>query len=79
VAHVAGRLSLEFLRRKVSGNPGITYTPQFSNDLGAWGDFTGSPTSVTDIGDGSTWERVVIDDPVGGTTRFARVQVTKAP
>ncbi len=74
VSYVAGKLRLEFLRRKASGNPGITYIPQISGTLGGWGDFTGDPTTVS-IDD--TWERVTIDDTVGGMKRFGRVQITQ--
>lgn len=71
-----GGLRVEFLRRKTSSNPGITYTLQFSSNIGAWTDCTGSPTSVTSID--STWERIVIDDPVRGfPSRFARVTISQ--
>ncbi|MCX6875879.1 MAG: hypothetical protein NTW21_19020 [Verrucomicrobia bacterium] len=76
-APAGGVLRLEFLRRKASTNPGITYTPQFGASPGTWDDFTGVPTTVTSID--STWERVVVDDPVGGATRFGRVMVVTVP
>lgn len=73
-AIVGGKLRIEFLRRKSSTNPGITYTPQFSANIGGWDDFTGSPVSVSPVD--STWERVVVDDPLPGSAkRFARVKV----
>ncbi|MEI6675158.1 MAG: YDG domain-containing protein [Verrucomicrobiota bacterium] len=73
VMHVGGKLRLEFVRRNATGNPGITYTPQFCTGLGGWADFTGAAISATAID--TTWERVVVEDPGAGTTRFGRVLV----
>lgn len=81
-ARVGGVLRIEFLRRKSSSNPGITYTPQFSSNIGVWDNFDGAPVSVSDVGPpGTIWERVVVDDPnlTGGTARFGRVKLVKAP
>lgn len=73
-ATVGGKLRIEFLRRKASGNPGITYVAQFSSNIAGWSDFTGSPVSVTSLN--ATWERVVVEDPVAGAgSRFGRVMV----
>ncbi|MEI6569100.1 MAG: hypothetical protein WCR20_20640, partial [Verrucomicrobiota bacterium] len=69
-------LRVEYLRRKASTNPCITYTAQFSSDNSSWVDYTGTAT-VTSI-DG-TWERVVVDDPSPGTKRFSRVKVVTSP
>ncbi len=68
------RLKIEYLRRKASGNPGLSYNPQFLSDLGtAWQDFTGTET-VQSID--SVWERVTVDDTVTGEPkRFGRVKV----
>jgi hypothetical protein len=67
-------LRMEFLRRKASTNPGITYTAQFGSDLIGWTAATGTPTSID-----TTWERVVVIDtpPVGSTKRFGRVMVSQ--
>lgn len=76
-AMVSGTLRLEFLRRKSATNPGITYTPQFSSNVGSWVDaaVVNTPTSID-----STWERVVVDDPAPtGAKRFARVTVIQTP
>jgi surface-anchored protein len=73
---VAGvkRFSVEFLRRKASTNPQITYIPEFSSTLvpGDW-QATGTAT-VTPVD--ATWERVKVTDslPVDGR-RFARVRI----
>ena len=78
-ALAGAKLRLEFLRRKSSTNPGITYTPQFAyNPGGTWTDFIGIPASVTSVDD-TTWERVVVEDPspAGAATRFARVKITQ--
>ncbi len=71
---VGGNLRIEFLRRKASTSPGVTYLPQFSSDLGGWADYAGTPV-VTSID--TTWERVVVDDPSpgSGTNRFARIKL----
>lgn len=72
-----GKLRIEFLRRKASSNPGITYTAQFDSELGGWLDIpTGTPAGVSIDG---TWERVTVDDPVGGAARFGRVKVETNP
>jgi hypothetical protein len=80
---VSGKLHMELLRRKFvsATNPGITYTLQFSSDLGAssWSnqDVTISPPGVSIDG---TWERVVFDDPTpSGTKRFSRLKVIQSP
>jgi hypothetical protein len=75
---VGGVLRLEFLRRKASTNPGITYTPQFSSNIGTWEDFTGAPVSVSEVS--ADWERVVVDDATTGAIwRFGRVKVIQTP
>lgn len=74
-ARVGGVLRLEYLRRKASTNPGITYIPQFSSDVGMWDDFSGAE-QVTPVEGEPTWERVVIDDPLSGAkARFGRLKV----
>lgn len=76
---VGGKLRLEFVRRKAASaaNPGITYTVQFGSTPGSWTDVAAGVPTATAID--STWERVVVDDPVGGPKRFGRVKVTQAP
>jgi hypothetical protein len=69
-------LRIEFLRREASSNPGITYKPQFSSSLGAWVDFTGTETVGTAP---DPFERVTVEDPIGGTVRFGRVKVVQSP
>ncbi len=68
------RLKIEYLRRKSSTNPGLSYTPQFLSELGtASQDFTG-PETVQSID--SVWERVTVDDTTTGEPkRFGRVRV----
>lgn len=74
------RLRLEYVRKKASSNPGITYTPQFSSNLqssgtGGWSAITG-PETVQSID--TEWERVVVEDTAGTGLpgRFGRVVVT---
>jgi hypothetical protein len=76
-AYTGGVLRLEFLRRKASTNPGITYTAQFGSDLGGWTDIPAGTPAGTSID--ATWERVIVDDPTGGLTRFGRVKVAQTP
>lgn len=68
-------LCAEFVRRKQSSNPGITYRLQFSNDLLEWADAetASSSSSIDDI-----WERVVYIDrnSQSKTKRFCRVVVS---
>jgi hypothetical protein len=72
-----GKQRLEFLRRKASTNPGITYTAQFSSSVGSWTNFTGTETVSQLTPVSTTWERVVVDDPSGGATRFGRLKVVQ--
>ena len=73
------RLTVEFLRRKASGNPGITSRAVFSSDLAsaAWAPATSETITSLD----ETWERVVATDPApaGTPRRFGRVAVTVVP
>ncbi len=72
------RLIIEYLRRKATNNPGLSYIPQFSPDLGAaWQDFAGTET-VQSID--TEWERVTVEDPTTGEPkRFGRVKVVAGP
>jgi hypothetical protein len=78
-AMVGGKLRMEFLRRKASTNPGLTYMPQFSSGVGSWTDFAGAE-SVSELSPvNATWERVVVDDTVTDSKRFGRLKVVKTP
>ena len=74
----SGRLRLEFIRRKASGNPGLAYRAEFSSDLADWVNLIGLAV-VTSIDE--TWERLVVEDvpPPGARDRFARVSVSMNP
>ena len=68
-------LTIEFVRRRAAGSPGITYHAEFNGDLttAGWSE-TGTAT-VTQIDD--TWERVkVTDSAINQTKRFGRIRVT---
>lgn len=67
--------SVQYLRRKASSNPGLTYTPQVSSGLGeAWSTATGTET-VQSID--SEWERVTVEESASGQEkRFGRVMVS---
>ncbi len=70
----SGRLCVEFVRRKSSGNPNITYVVEFSTDLVTW---TAGGTVVQLQPIDNTWERVRYQDDVTGlpARRFARVRI----
>jgi hypothetical protein len=71
-------LRFEYVRRKGSSSPGITYRPQISENLqssgaGAWRDIdlAGETTTIDDV-----WERVIIQMPSDVPVRFARVGIS---
>jgi hypothetical protein len=69
------RLTIEFLRRKNSNGAALTYTHEFSSDLGDW-EMVGT-VNVTSINE--RWERVKVVDAVTreeSPNRFGRVRVT---
>lgn len=69
------RLGVEFVRRKASSNPGITYQVEFSVDLANWTTNSGL-LRTTPID--SIWERVSYEDTVTSrqmNARFCRVTV----
>lgn len=79
VESVAGadHLTLEFVRRTAGSGAGLTYTPEFSSDLGTWAAV--GTASVTTIN--PRWERVKIVDTLTTSTavkRFGRVKVALA-
>jgi hypothetical protein len=78
-AVVGGTLRLEFLRRKASTNPGITYTAQFGSNLAGWVDIPVGTPAGTPIGSPADpiWERVVVDDPAPAAKRFGRLKVVQ--
>jgi formylglycine-generating enzyme required for sulfatase activity len=67
-------LVIEYIRRKASTNPGITYRVQFSSDLQNWVDES-LPEIVEPIN--ATWERVFVTDnpPPGSSRRMGRVNI----
>ena len=70
---INGKLRLEYIRRKASTNPGITYLPQCTTNLAVWTPFPGAETA-TPIGT-TVWERVVVDGPAGESRCLGRVMV----
>jgi hypothetical protein len=72
------QLVIQFVRRKASTNPGITYTAQVCSDLsdpGDWSTLDLSGATVESID--ATWERVTVTDPAGGDSRFGRLRVVR--
>ncbi|MGB0743371.1 MAG: choice-of-anchor M domain-containing protein [Opitutales bacterium] len=69
-------LEIEYIRRKASTNPQISYFAEFKDDLGT-GEWTvQTAETVTSIDD--TWERVIVDDSVDTSVsnqRFGRVRI----
>ena len=74
IARQGNQLRAEFIRRKASTLPGITYTLVTSSSLTGWFPVTTTPT-VTSID--ATWERAVYLIPLdpAATRLFAQVQV----
>jgi hypothetical protein len=72
-------LRIEYLRRKASVDPGISYLPQISESLVVDGPEgwrgTTAAEQVTSVDD--AWERVVIEEPSEVPARFARVFVSR--
>jgi len=68
-----GRLVIEFLRRKASSNPGITYLVETGADPRSLGNLSLASAVITSID--PTWERVRIVDPTLASIRFGRVRV----
>ena len=69
------RLSVEFVRRNDSMNPGITYQVQFCTGLGNW---ISSGALVSTVPLDAIWERVRYEDVVSrgeAASRFCRVTV----
>ncbi len=75
-----GKLQLTFLRRKASAtpSPGISYTVEFSNDLGLtdpWAPNGLAAESITSLD--ATFDRVTVtDSTTSPAKRFVRVKVT---
>lgn len=69
------RLCVEFVRRKASTNPGITYRVEFTDDLSTW---TVLPNPVSTVDIDPVWERVRYEDtvtPHQASRRYFRVTV----
>ena len=77
IAGAGPRLTVEFVRRTAASGAALTYTTQFTSDLGqADGWQAGGTESVTTINE--RWERVkVTAGSAAGSARFARVLVTR--
>lgn len=76
VENISGsdRVTIEFVRRTGASGSGLTYTPQFSNDMQTWTS-TGTET-VTSIN--PRWDRVKVVDSqtvTASAKRFARLKV----
>lgn len=67
-----------YIRRKDHAQAGLTYTPQFSVNLGTWQASTATPTVLADDG---TYQALCIPYPLisGQMARFFKLSVTMAP
>ena len=71
----SGRLTITFIRRTASSNPGITYDVEFSDALGTWAVNGAATESLTSID--TNFDRVILTDSVtGANKRFVRVRVS---
>jgi hypothetical protein len=72
-----GRLTVTFLRRKAATQPGITYTVETGDQLGALQPLELAGAVVESVD--ALWERVTVTDPATTDRRFGRVKVTADP
>ena len=73
----ADRLRIEYIRRKGSSNPGMTYEPVFSSQLDSPDSWSPASVPETTSSIDEQWERVIAeDDRSGEPHRFARIRVT---
>lgn len=73
------RLRVEFIRRRASSDPGVTYTVEFASDLNSFAP-AGSVIQVIPLND--LLERVVWEDGVSldeAPVRFSRIKVVETP
>ncbi|MDW8350144.1 MAG: fibronectin type III domain-containing protein [Verrucomicrobiae bacterium] len=73
------KLTLEFIRRRATSTPGITYQVEFTNDLQT---YTPGGSALLIIPINTQWERVLWQDSQTITQnprRFARVRITENP
>jgi hypothetical protein len=71
----SGNLVVEYVRRRASGNPGISYAVEFAGSAsGPWSVQTAEAVTLIS----ATFERVFVTDPdpTGANARFARVSVS---
>jgi hypothetical protein len=69
-----GRLVIEFVRRKASGNPGIVYVVETGEDLSALTPLSLANAAITSVD--TSWERVRVVDPVATAKRFGRLRIS---
>ena len=69
-----GGITIQYIRRKPTTNPGITYIPQTSEDLVIWTPLDVIESNVESID--STWDRVTVSATAPDTLVFGRVKVT---
>ncbi len=76
-----GKLIFTYIRRKSSTDPGVTYSVEFSDDLGSWAENLSATASATALtGADSDFERVEITDTTASPARrFARLKVVVTP
>ena len=73
---LTGKLKITYLRRKAATSPGVTYSVQFSNDLGTVNPWATNPLATEVITTIDTvFEQVVVTDDSVRDKRFARVQI----
>ena len=74
----AGAFEFYFIRRKDHGTSGsVSYTPQFSTDLGSFIDSPEMPVWVADSDSDPTYE--VMKIPFSTGTKFGRIEITTEP
>jgi hypothetical protein len=72
-----GRLVIEFVRRKASGNPGVFYVVETGEHIAAFSPLSLTHATVSSVD--SVWERVRVVDPVVTAKRFGRIRLVLSP
>jgi CSLREA domain-containing protein len=69
------QLVIQFVRRKATTNPGITYQVETGDHPGSLDPIDLSGAVIESIN--TTWERVTVNDPATGPRRFGRVSIQR--
>ncbi len=75
-SRTAGRLRIEYVRRKSDSNSGMIYEPLFTSGLDSPAGWSPTSRQETTSSINDLWERVIAEDDLSGVpNRFARIRV----